>query len=51
MNKETDFVVERMSSDDAECVVDCMVIDVDLGDGLRRATGDPAFVVVIIHHH
>ena len=40
-----------MSTDDPECVVNWVVINVDLGDGLRCATGHPAFVAFIVNHH
>jgi len=45
------FVVLGMAADNPECVVDRVVVDVDLGDGLWRAAGDPALVVLIVDHH
>jgi len=47
----TYIMVVRMSADDAECVVDWVMVDVDLGDRLRRAACHPALVDVVVQHH
>jgi len=49
--RPTYLMVVRMAANHSECVVDWVMIDVNLGDGLRRAACHPALVDIIVQHH
>ena len=44
------LVVLQLAADDAERVVDGVVVDVDLRQPLGGATGHPLLVAVVVHH-
>ena len=44
------LMVLQLAADDAERIVDRVVVDVDLRQPLGGATGHPLFVAVVIHH-
>ena len=44
-------MVSQLPSDDPECAVDEVVVDVDLGQAVRRSRGHPLLVEVVVNHH
>jgi len=45
------LVVLEFPSDHSECVVDEVVVDVDLGEAMTRSSRDPFLVEVVVDHH
>lgn len=48
---DDDFVVLKLSSDDAECVVLLMMVDLHLAEAGRVARWNPLLEILIVHHH
>lgn len=48
---DDDFVVLQLPSDDAECVVLLVVVDLHLAEARRVARWDPLLEVLVVHHH
>ena len=44
-------MVLQFSSDDSECVVDEVMVDVNLRESVRRSGRDPLLVAVVVNHH
>ena len=44
------LMVLQLAADDAERIVDRVVVDVDLRQPLGGATGHPLLVAVVVHH-
>ena len=44
-------MVCEFATDNAEGVVDVVVVDVDLAEALRGTARNPTSVTVVVHHH